>query len=149
MPCHDARDSSRRPRNVGRVTSSLAISVQVRAKFQMDQSSSRKTMVQEASGSRSVLQRLLFLHYIMCPKVKAQSCWVLSDLGGGQDIENGSIENVPAPATTIDYWRLPKDATLQDMLTVIRADKAHHRPSGCQPFCFCEYLFHQSLSDNQ
>ncbi|OMP07881.1 Alternative oxidase [Corchorus olitorius] len=44
-----------------------------------------------------------------------------------KDIESGAIENVPAPAIAIDYWRLPKDATLKDVITVIRADEAHHR----------------------
>ncbi|KAE8672773.1 Ubiquinol oxidase 2 [Hibiscus syriacus] len=44
-----------------------------------------------------------------------------------KDIESGRIENVPAPSIAIDYWRLPKDATLKDVITVIRADEAHHR----------------------
>lgn len=44
-----------------------------------------------------------------------------------KDIDSGAIENVPAPAIAIDYWRLPKDATLKDVITVIRADEAHHR----------------------
>lgn len=44
-----------------------------------------------------------------------------------KDIENGKIEDVPAPAIAIDYWRLPKNATLKDVITVIRADEAHHR----------------------
>ncbi|KAJ8755640.1 hypothetical protein K2173_022235 [Erythroxylum novogranatense] len=44
-----------------------------------------------------------------------------------KDIRNGKIENVPAPAISIDYWRLPKGATLEDVITVIRADEAHHR----------------------
>ncbi|CAI9104025.1 OLC1v1002630C1 [Oldenlandia corymbosa var. corymbosa] len=44
-----------------------------------------------------------------------------------KDIESGAIKNVPAPAIAIDYWRLPKDATLKDVITVIRADEAHHR----------------------
>lgn len=44
-----------------------------------------------------------------------------------KDIKNGQIENVPAPAIAIDYWRLPKDATLLDVLIVIRVDEAHHR----------------------
>nr|GMD02760.1 mitochondrial alternative oxidase 2 [Ipomoea batatas]GME09273.1 mitochondrial alternative oxidase 2 [Ipomoea batatas] len=43
------------------------------------------------------------------------------------DINSGKIENVPAPAIAIDYWRLPKDARLKDVITVIRADEAHHR----------------------
>ncbi|GJY69033.1 ubiquinol oxidase, mitochondrial-like protein [Tanacetum coccineum] len=44
-----------------------------------------------------------------------------------KDIESGAIENVAAPAIAIDYWRLPKDSTLKDVITVIRADEAHHR----------------------
>ncbi|PHT52765.1 Ubiquinol oxidase 2, mitochondrial [Capsicum baccatum] len=37
------------------------------------------------------------------------------------DIDRGEIENVLAPAIAIDYWRLPKDATLKDV------DEAYHR----------------------
>ncbi|CAL9091461.1 unnamed protein product [Musa acuminata var. zebrina] len=44
-----------------------------------------------------------------------------------RDLEAGKIENVPAPAIAIDYWRLPADATLKDVVTVVRADEAHHR----------------------
>ncbi|XP_030459125.1 ubiquinol oxidase, mitochondrial [Syzygium oleosum] len=44
-----------------------------------------------------------------------------------KDLNSGAIENVPAPAIAIDYWRLPKDSTLKDVITVIRADEAHHR----------------------
>lgn len=56
------------------------------------------------------------------------------------DIDRGEIENVPAPAIAIDYWRLPKDATLKDVITVIRADEAHHRDvnhfASVSIFCF-------------
>ncbi len=34
---------------------------------------------------------------------------------------------MPAPPIAIDYWRLPKDATIRDVVTVVRADEAHHR----------------------
>ena len=44
-----------------------------------------------------------------------------------KDIDSGAIENVPAPAIAIDYWKLPKDANLKDVIIVIRADEAHHR----------------------
>lgn len=44
-----------------------------------------------------------------------------------KDLENGSFENAPAPAIAIDYWRLPPDSTLRDVVVVIRADEAHHR----------------------
>ncbi|CAD6262446.1 unnamed protein product [Miscanthus lutarioriparius] len=44
-----------------------------------------------------------------------------------KDLEAGIIENTPAPAIAIDYWRLPADAKLKDVVTVVRADEAHHR----------------------
>ena len=43
------------------------------------------------------------------------------------EIDNGSIENVPAPQIAIDYWKLPKDATLRDVVIVVREDEAGHR----------------------
>lgn len=42
-------------------------------------------------------------------------------------IDAGHIENTPAPRIAIDYWRLPEDATLRDVVLVVRADEAHHR----------------------
>jgi ubiquinol oxidase len=44
-----------------------------------------------------------------------------------KDLEAGKIENVPAPAIAIDYWQLPADATLKDVVVVVRSDEAHHR----------------------
>jgi ubiquinol oxidase len=42
-------------------------------------------------------------------------------------IDAGKAENVPAPAIARHYWMLPADATLRDVVLVIRADEAHHR----------------------
>ena len=44
-----------------------------------------------------------------------------------EEIDAGRIENVPAPAIAIDYWRLPKDARLREVVVAVRADEAHHR----------------------
>lgn len=44
-----------------------------------------------------------------------------------KELDEGNIENVPAPAIAIDYWRLPQNATLRDVVMVVRADEAHHR----------------------
>ncbi|KAL8209923.1 hypothetical protein R6Q57_006655 [Mikania cordata] len=44
-----------------------------------------------------------------------------------KELDNGNIENVKAPAIAIDYWRLPMDSTLRDVVMVVRADEAHHR----------------------
>eukprot|EP00250_Pteridium_aquilinum_P031460 c43658_g1_i1 orf=170-1249(-) len=44
-----------------------------------------------------------------------------------KEIDNGRLPNVQAPAIAIDYWRLPKHATIRDVVLVVRADEAHHR----------------------
>ncbi|XP_024533468.1 ubiquinol oxidase 2, mitochondrial [Selaginella moellendorffii] len=44
-----------------------------------------------------------------------------------KEIDKGTIPNAPAPAIAIDYWRLPKDAKMRDVVEVVRADEAHHR----------------------
>ena len=44
-----------------------------------------------------------------------------------KDIDSGAIENVAAPKIAIDYWGLPSDATLRDVVLVVRADEADHR----------------------
>jgi ubiquinol oxidase len=43
------------------------------------------------------------------------------------EIDEGRSENVPAPAIARRYWGLPDDATLRDVVLVVRADEAHHR----------------------
>jgi len=43
------------------------------------------------------------------------------------EIDSGKIENVPAPRIAIDYWKLPEDATLRDVVIVVREDEAGHR----------------------
>ncbi len=43
------------------------------------------------------------------------------------EIDAGHIENVPAPQLAIDYWSLHQDATLRDVVIVVRADEAGHR----------------------
>jgi ubiquinol oxidase len=43
------------------------------------------------------------------------------------EIDGGNSPNVPAPAIARRYWALPEDATLRDVVLVVRADEAHHR----------------------
>ncbi|MEH6649095.1 MAG: alternative oxidase [Motiliproteus sp.] len=43
------------------------------------------------------------------------------------EIDKGTHENVPAPTLAIEYWGLSKEATLRDVVLVIRADEAEHR----------------------
>lgn len=44
-----------------------------------------------------------------------------------QDIDAGRSPNVAAPDIARHYWQLPAEATLRDVVLVIRADEAHHR----------------------
>lgn len=43
------------------------------------------------------------------------------------ELDAGRSPNVPAPAIAVHYWKLPADATLRDVVLVVRADEAHHR----------------------
>jgi ubiquinol oxidase len=44
-----------------------------------------------------------------------------------KEIDEGRSPNVPAPAIARHYWKMPDDATLRDVILVVRADEAHHR----------------------
>ena len=44
-----------------------------------------------------------------------------------EQIDAGIVENVPAPQIAKDYWELPDDARLREVVIVIRADEAEHR----------------------
>lgn len=74
-----------------------------------------------------------FLAYLTSPKLAHRITGYLEEEAVNsyteflEDIDAGKFENSPAPAIAIDYWRLPKDATLRDVVFVIRADEAHHR----------------------
>ncbi|KAG2409944.1 Ubiquinol oxidase [Vigna angularis] len=82
---------------------------------------------------QGVFFNAFFVLYIISPKVAHRIVGYLEEEAIHsyteylKDLESGAIENVPAPAIAIDYWRLPKDAKLKDVITVIRADEAHHR----------------------
>jgi len=44
-----------------------------------------------------------------------------------EEIDAGRIENPPAPAIAIDYWQLPADARLREVVIAVRQDEAGHR----------------------
>ncbi len=44
-----------------------------------------------------------------------------------KEIDEGRSPNVPAPAIAKHYWEMADDATLRDVVLVVRADEAHHR----------------------
>ncbi len=42
-------------------------------------------------------------------------------------VDAGIYANVPAPQIAIDYWKLPPDAKLREVILAVRADEAGHR----------------------
>ena len=44
-----------------------------------------------------------------------------------KEIEEGKIENIKAPEIAINYWNLPLNSRLKDVIEVIRDDEARHR----------------------
>ena len=44
-----------------------------------------------------------------------------------REVDEGRIENVPAPQIAIDYWNLDSNATLRDVIVAVRDDEAGHR----------------------
>jgi ubiquinol oxidase len=42
-------------------------------------------------------------------------------------VDKGIHPNVPAPQIAIDYWKLPPNARLRDLIIVVREDERHHR----------------------
>ena len=43
------------------------------------------------------------------------------------EIDGGRQENIPAPRIAIDYWKLPDDARLREVVLATRDDEAKHR----------------------
>ncbi len=44
-----------------------------------------------------------------------------------KEIDEGRAPNVPAPAIAKHYWKMADNATLRDVVLLVRADEAHHR----------------------
>ncbi|MBL0930911.1 MAG: alternative oxidase [Alphaproteobacteria bacterium] len=44
-----------------------------------------------------------------------------------REIDEGRSANVPAPDIAKRYWKMADDATLRDVVLIVRADEAHHR----------------------
>ena len=56
------------------------------------------------------------------------------------EIDAGRVENVPAPQIALDYWKLPADARLREVVVAVRADEAEHRDVN---HAFADTLAHQ------
>ena len=61
----------------------------------------------------------LMVHYFEEEAVKSYTSYLAL-------VESGAVENVPAPALAIDYYNLPPDARLSDLIRCVRADEQRH-----------------------
>lgn len=117
------------------------------------------TFIEIAQPSR--LERLLivlvqgafynffFLLYLLAPRtahrvvgyLEEEAVYSYTEYLAG--VDDGTYANVPAPKVALDYWKLPTDARLRDVILVVRADEADHRDlnhrfadelsAGCRP----------------
>ncbi|WWC70240.1 alternative oxidase, mitochondrial [Kwoniella pini CBS 10737] len=87
-------------------------------------------------GAQGVFYNAFFLTYLFSPKTAHRFVGALEEEAVRtythciEDLENNLIpewNDVAAPRIAIDYWRLPQDAKLLDVIRAVRADEATHR----------------------
>ena len=83
--------------------------------------------------AQGIFYNLFFVIYICSPKTahrivgyfEEEAVYSYTEYLAG--IDDGTHENVPAPEIAIEYWKLPADARLRDVVIAVRNDEAHHR----------------------
>jgi ubiquinol oxidase len=84
-------------------------------------------------GVQWVFYVFFFLLYLLSPKTAHRIVGyfeeeaVISYTFYLAEVDEGRSPNVAAPALAKNYWGLSEDATLRDVILVVRADEAHHR----------------------
>lgn len=84
-------------------------------------------------GVQGVFWNAYFFLYLFFPKTSHRFVGYLEEEAVVsythmlEAIDNGKLPNEPAPQIAKDYWHLPADATLRDVVLAIRADEANHR----------------------
>jgi ubiquinol oxidase len=85
------------------------------------------------AATQLVFYNLYFFLYLLAPRVAHRVVGYLEEEAVVsytqylEQIDAGNVENVPAPKIAKDYWKLPDDARLREVVIVIRADEAGHR----------------------
>jgi len=80
-----------------------------------------------------VFYLLFFAVYLVSPKTAHRIVGyfeeeaVISYTRYLQEVDEGHLANVPAPAIARRYWKMADDARLRDVILLVRADEAHHR----------------------
>lgn len=83
--------------------------------------------------AQGVFFNLFFLLYLISSKTAHRMVGYLEEeavcsyteyLAG---VDQGTYANIPAPEIAINYWKLPPDARLREVIVAIRDDEAKHR----------------------
>jgi ubiquinol oxidase len=83
--------------------------------------------------AQAVFWNLFFIIYVLFPRTAHRIVGyfeeeaVYSFTEYLSEIDAGKIPNTTAPQIAIDYWKLPKDATLRDVVIAVREDEVKHR----------------------
>ena len=99
--------------------------------------------------AQGVFFNLYFLLYLFAPKTAHRVVAYLEEEAVVSytqylaAIDEGKLENVPAPQIAIDYWKLTPDARLRDVVLVVREDEAGHRDRN---HCFADALTREADS---
>ncbi|QUL38184.1 alternative oxidase [Erythrobacter sp. JK5] len=85
------------------------------------------------AATQMVFYNLYFFLYLFAPRTAHRVVGyfeeeaVISYTAYLTEVDAGRHENVPAPQLAIDYWQLPANARLRDVIIAVRADEAEHR----------------------
>jgi ubiquinol oxidase len=83
--------------------------------------------------TQGIFYNCFFLLYVFSPKTahrvvgyfEEEAVYSYTEYLAG--VDDGTYENIPAPAIAIEYWNLGADARLRDVIIAVRADEAHYR----------------------
>lgn len=84
-------------------------------------------------ATQAVFYNFYFFLYLFMPKTAHRVVGyfeeeaVISYTHYLSQIDDGKHPNIPAPSIAIEYWNLPTDASLRDVILAVRADEAGHR----------------------
>lgn len=83
--------------------------------------------------TQAVFYNLYFWLYLFAPKTAHRVVGYFEEEAVAsythflEQIDSGVQADVPAPSIAIDYWNLPANARLRDVVLSVRADEAGHR----------------------
>jgi ubiquinol oxidase len=86
--------------------------------------------------AQAIFYNVFFFTYLLAPRTAHRIVGYLEEEAVVSytqylaEIDAGRQDNVPAPQIAIDYWALPSEARLRDVVIAVRADEAHHRDTN-------------------